>query len=317
VIVVPALHPAHDLVVGLDTFAVGAVNRAGPGAIALGVGGKSVNVALDVARMGVPVRLVVLADDTLRDALSTIATGLPDLELIVVPSPVASRTDIAIAARDALTVINATAADPGPEAMARVHSATVRALSAEDVLVLAGSTPAGTDGAVAAIASEAGTKRVRVIVDADGPALATLLAIRPTAVKVAAAEIAGFGDIGPRPTERRSAAAAPSSTPRPPRLASVPIVGVTDGAAGLRAWLPDGRAVRVLPPADLRVTSPLGAGDAVTAGLAIALADGQDPLEGFILGTAMAASTLGHLDARVEPGVVDAYRAGVRVSDLV
>jgi fructose-1-phosphate kinase PfkB-like protein len=316
-IVVPALHPAHDLIVRLDTFAVGAVHRAATGAIAVGVGGKSVNVALAVARMGTPVRLIVLADDALLDALRAVGAGLPDLELIAIPSPVTSRTDLAIAAGEGLTVINSTAADPGPEAVARVHASTLHGLSEEDVLVLAGSTPAGAEAAHPVIATHAASNHVRVIVDSDGPALAALLATRPTVVKVAAAEAARLAGTAPIPDQRQSARAVRPSAPRPAGLASVPIVGVTDGAAGLRAWLPDGRAVRVLPPSDVRVISSLGAGDAVTAGLAIALSRGDDPIDGFILGSAMAASTLDHLDSSVEPSVVDAYRAEVCVIDLV
>jgi sugar/nucleoside kinase (ribokinase family) len=96
----------------------------------------------------------------------------------------------------------------------------------------------------------------------------------------------------------------------------VPIAAITDGAAGLRAWFPDGRALRVLPPADLRVVANLGAGDAVTAGLAIALAREEDPLEGFVLGTAMAASTLDHLDPSVDPGAVAQLLPGVQVIPL-
>ena len=96
----------------------------------------------------------------------------------------------------------------------------------------------------------------------------------------------------------------------------MPIVGITDGAAGLRAWLPDGRGVRVLPPPELAVVATLGAGDAVTAGLAIALAGGNEPIDGFVLGTAMAASTLDHLDASVDRVAVDRLRKDVRVIPL-
>ena len=315
-IVIPALHPAYDLILSLDALRIGTIHRVAPGATAHGVGGKSVNVALDVARMGVPVRLIVLADERLADAIGAIAAGLPDLELVAIPSPVVSRTDLAIVTPDALTVINATAADPGTEAVARVHAATIQGLSTNDVLVLAGSTPAGTERAHAAIAAAATSRGVRTIVDADGPALAALLAIGPSAVKVASAEAERLGDPTQARDPRTSTTAVGSMAERPTGFGDVPIVGITEGPSGLRAWLPAGRTVRVVPPADVRVVSPLGAGDAVTAGLAIALARGDDPLDGLILGTAMAASTLGHLDASVEPGVVDAYRAGVRVIDL-
>jgi fructose-1-phosphate kinase PfkB-like protein len=316
-IVVPALHPAHDLIVSLDTLRVGAVHRAAPGAIATGVGGKSVNVALAVARMRIPVRLVILADDTLLEALDAIAAGLPDLELVAVPSPVPSRADLAIVSGDGLTVINTTAADPGAGAVAHVHAATLQGLSGTDVLVLAGSTPAGTEDAHPALATHSASKGIHTIVDADGPALAALLATGPTAVKVAAAEAASLGDRSPGPAGRKSGSAVGSARARPSGFESAPIVGITDGVAGLRAWLPDGRAVLVRPPVDLGVTSPLGAGDAVTAGLAIALDRGDDPLDGFILGTAMAASTLDHLDPSVRPDLVDRYRTAVSVIDLV
>ena len=60
----------------------------------------------------------------------------------------------------------------------------------------------------------------------------------------------------------------------------------------------------------------LGAGDAVTAGLAIALARGQDALDGFILGTAMAASTLDHLGASVDREATERLVKDVRVLPL-
>jgi sugar/nucleoside kinase (ribokinase family) len=71
-----------------------------------------------------------------------------------------------------------------------------------------------------------------------------------------------------------------------------------------------------MPPPDLSVVGTLGTGDAVTAGLAIALARGDDPLDGFVLGTAMAASTLDHLDPRVDRVVAERLLDAVRVIPL-
>jgi len=155
------------------------------------------------------------------------------------------------------------------------------------------------------MARGAASHGTRVVLDASGAALVRLIAARPEAVKVSAdeaRELGGEQDV--------------AGDVRPSRLATVPIVGVTDGAAGLRAWLPDGRALRVMPPPELAVMASLGAGDAVTAGLAIALAGGDDPLDGFVLGTAMAASTLDHLDASVDRAAVERLRKDVRVIPL-
>ena len=306
-IVVPALHPAHDVIVRVDSLSPGLVHRAGPDATRTGVGGKAVNVALAIAAMDVPVRLIVCGDAALLDGLDEHAARHPQLELVRVRSPVSTRTDIAIIDDDGrLTVINATAADPGPDVVDAVMAKTVDGLAAGDVLVLAGSTPDGTGRAHVAMSVAARDRGVHVVVDASGSALDGLLETRPAAVKVSVDEALELGGT-------RDASA---DGGRPGRLAEVPIVGITDGAAGLRAWLPDGRAMHVTPPPSLSVVATLGAGDAVTAGLAIALARGDDPLDGFVLGTAMAASTLDHLDPSVDRVAAERLRGAVRVGPL-
>jgi 1-phosphofructokinase len=295
-IVVPALHPAHDVVVRIDTLSLGTVHRVAVEEVFAGAGGKAVNVALAIAALDVPVRLIVLGDASLLAGLEAHADRYPALEVIPFPSPVPTRTDIALVeAHGRLTVINATAPDPGTAVVEAMIGATLDGIAPDDVVVLAGSTPEGTGEAHAAIAQAATTRDARVVVDASGPALTRLLQTRPEALKVSAAE----------------AADQPATTQE-----AIPIVGITDGRAGLRAWLPDGRAVRVLPPHDVQVVASLGAGDAVTAGLAIALARGDDPLDGFVLGTAMAASTLDHLGPNVDAAAVTDLRRRVRVIPL-
>ena len=203
-------------------------------------------------------------------------------------------------------MINATAADPGLDVVDAVMAKTVDDLAVGDVLVLAGSTPDGTGRAHVAMSLAARDRGVHVVVDASGSALDGLLETRPEAVKVSVDEALELGG-----TRDASADAG-----RPGRLAEVPIVGITDGAAGLRAWLPDGRAMHVTPPPSPSVVATLGAGDAVTAGLAIAIARGDDPLDGFVLGTAMAASTLDHLDPSVDRVAAERLRGAVRVGPL-
>jgi fructose-1-phosphate kinase PfkB-like protein len=306
-IVIPALHPAHDVIVRVDALEPGLVQRVGVEAMTTGVGGKAVNVALAIAAMDVRVRLVVCAEAAMHERLRVHAAGLPRLELTAVSSPVATRTDIAIVdATGRLTVINGTTADPGPDAIDAVVDRTLDGLADGDVVVLSGSTPDGTGAAHAEIAVAARGHGGRVIVDASGPGLAALLETQPAAVKISADEAHELMRSGDTALDGE----------RPPTLAAVPIVGITDGAGGLRAWLPDGRAVRVTPPPDLPVVATLGAGDAVTAGLAIALANGVDPLDGFILGTAMAASTLDHLGPSIDRVAAERLRASVHVSPL-
>ena len=84
-IVVPALHPAHDVIVRVDDLEPGVVLRVGMEAMLTGVGGKAVNVALAIAAMDVPVRLVVCGDETLLDGIRALAPGHPPL--VLVPRP--------------------------------------------------------------------------------------------------------------------------------------------------------------------------------------------------------------------------------------
>ena len=307
-IVVPALHPAHDVIVRVDAWSAGAVHRVNANALSAGPGGKAVNVALAIAAMDVPVRLVACGDEQLLERLRATAARYRQLQLVAVPSPVPTRTDIAIVdASGDLTVINATAGHPGATVVDAVTSASLDGVAVGDVLVLAGSTPDAMDAAHVRMARAAAERGVRIIVDAAGPGLTALLEARPDAVKISAGEaLELLGADAPTDAE--------GGPPSP--LQTVPIVGITDGAAGLRAWVAGAAAARVVPPPDVPVVATLGAGDAVTAGLAIALASGDDPLHGFVLGTAMAASTLDHLDARVDPLAVWRLRDAVRVIPL-
>jgi fructose-1-phosphate kinase PfkB-like protein len=289
-IVIPALHPSHEVIASVDHLALGDVQRTTR--VVAGIGGKAINAARFAAAMSAEIRLIVLGDERLLAAVaSDDVLGALAGSIVTIPSSVASRTDVAIVERNgSITVLNDTAGDPGTARIDAVVEATLAALQPEDVLVLAGTAPNGTAGILRRL-TMAGTERgARVIVDASGAWLREAMEGQPHAVKVNAAEAAEHGPIqGPE------------------------IVAVTDGSAGIRAWNGTGAPVRVVPPAGIRVVNSLGAGDAVTAGLAIALDRGQSAIEGLVLGTAMAAARLGHLELALRPADVERLRAGVRV----
>jgi len=113
-IVIPALHPARELLVRVDALRPGAVHRA-VGTIET-VGGKPINVARFVRLMGGDVRLIARVDPHLRDALlaDPVLGAGPDVELIATRVP--SRTDVTVIdAQGATTPINGTA-PPAPAA---------------------------------------------------------------------------------------------------------------------------------------------------------------------------------------------------------
>jgi fructose-1-phosphate kinase PfkB-like protein len=292
-IVIPALHPSHEVIASVDHLRVGDVQRTSR--VVAGIGGKAINVARFAAAMSAEIRLIVLGDERLLAAVAgDEVLGARTASIAAIPSSVPSRTDVAIVeGSGSVTVLNDTAADPGTARIDAVVEATLAALRPGDVLVLAGTTPNGTAGILRRLTLAGAERGARVIVDASGSWLREALEGQPYAVKVNAAEAAEAAEHGP--------------------IRGPEIVAVTDGPAGIRAWIGTGAPVRVVPPAGIRVVNPLGAGDAVTAGLAIALDRGQPAIEGLVLGTAMAAARLGHLELALRPADVERLRAGVRV----
>jgi len=259
-----------------------------------GVGGKSLNVARFVAAMRFPVRVVVLGDAPMLAAVGAdplLASATTSLH--PVPSPVTTRTDIAIVdGTGAVTVVNGTSEYPGEDALGQVVARTLEGIGHGDVLVLAGSSPAGTDDTYRLLGRAAAAAGARVIVDASGPWLRAALAAAPFALKISVEE-ATTGGID---------------------AASAPVVAVTEGPSGLRSWDDKGRGYRVLPPPGLSIVNPLGAGDAVTAGLAIELARGGTARAGLVLGTAMAAARLRHLEIALDPSEVATFLGRVMVT---
>ncbi len=297
-IVVPAVHPAWDLIATVDRLAPGRVHRAAR--LVTVVGGKAVNVARVAAALGADVRLILLADERLAAAVAEDVSLRPlNLRIQVVLSPVPSRSDLAIVERGGrLTVVNGRAADPGATARRQFEDACRAHVRSGDVLVLAGSAPPGATALIGRLAGAGRSAGARVVVDASGRCLRATLRAGPEAVKVSEAEVGG-----------------PVDGARPGLLASVPIVGITRGERGLRAWV-GARAVEVVHPGNVEVINPLGAGDAVTAGLAVSLAAGGDPIDGFALGVATATVRLRRLEPVVDAAEIRAVVPRIRVTRL-
>jgi fructose-1-phosphate kinase PfkB-like protein len=299
-IVIPALHPCHEVILLVEAFRPGTVGRAERTVV--GVGGKAINVARAVAATGASVRLVALADERLEAALRADPL-IRTMDITVVPSRVPSRTDVAIVdASASLTVLNARAADPGRAAIDAVMAGALGGLWKGDLLILSGSLPVGGEGAIARSIEAAHHLGARVALDASGPALVDGLAAVPDVLKVAVDELAAV-----------AGTTAAEALEQGPELApGIELVVLSHGSRGSRAWLGDG-PVDVRPPA-VSAVNPLGAGDALMAGLAVGLVNGQDPLEALVSATALAASTVERLDTAVDPRRATGLRTGVRVS---
>lgn len=295
---------AHEVILGVPRLAAGAVHRATEGHRR--VGGKGVNVARACGRMGEPVRLLAIADE--RGAAELAAE--PDLEgavVEVVPLPGHSRTDVIVAERGGrATVVNGVA-DTLPQGLAE-HAADllVGPLAPGDVLVLAGSLPRGAPiDLYATIVAAARSHGGVVLVDASGAWLRAAVPAAPDVCKVNVRELA----------EALGSDRATCWSRGPTLVPSVGSLVLTAASAGARVWA-DGRRCSIRVPRQ-RVVSGVGAGDAMTAGIAAGLAAGAALVDAVVKGAAWGAAAVRELDLTLDPEVARALLPEVRVTGCV
>ena len=228
----------------------------------------------------------------------------------------AAMSDIVGGSRRTVSVVSAATGgstlfnEPGP----RIHehewqaflAAFERRAATASVVVVSGSLPPGVpEDAYGRLTRLAHAASARVIVDADGSALARSLDAGPDAVKPNGAELrAASGIREPEPAMRWVLDAGARA------------VVATFGEDGIRAMTPTaGWSARLERP--ITGVNPTGAGDAVAAALAAGLEDGRDwpsMLEECVVwsAAAVAAPVAGDLD----PGVLAEARTFVRVGSV-
>jgi 1-phosphofructokinase family hexose kinase len=267
---------AHEVILEVPRLTVGSVHRASDGHQR--VGGKGVNVARACGRMGVPVRVVAMADG--RGAAELLAE--PDLvgsTVELVPLPGDARTDVIVAETGGrATVVNGTT-EPLPSALAkRAADLLMTGLSPGDLVVLAGSLPRGAPTEMyATIISEARRFGAQVLLDASGAWLRAALVAEPDVCKVNVRELADALGAHPRMCWARGG----------PLVPSVRSLVLSAAGRGARVWT-GGRRCSIHVPAQ-RVVSGVGAGDAMTAGMVAALAGGRPIREALQVGAACGA----------------------------
>ena len=295
-----------DRTIRLDELRPGEVLRARQAHAS--AGGKGVNVVRVAVALGQPAELVAF----LPQGRSGEAVGgwLADANVpfrgVAVPGEVRSAA-IMLEDDGRTTVLN----EPGPPASGAdwrdYRNAVRQRLAGHGVLVCSGSTPpASPDDAYARLVRIAAEHDAIAIVDATAATLAEALAAGPDVVTPNLAEaeelLAGSGrhavDAVEAAIPERAAEAARALVRRGARAAVV-----TAGAAGLA--LASKLGERWLDAPNVAALNPIGAGDALVAGLGSALERGE-PLEDAVIAGMAAAS------ASVEqqlPGRVDAARA--------
>ncbi|WP_328594948.1 1-phosphofructokinase family hexose kinase [Actinomadura macrotermitis] len=295
-------NPALDVTYRLPALRPHAANRVAH--VAAQAGGKGVNVSRVLHALGRPTLAVLpLGGETGRAVRR-------DLEEAGVPHEAVSiegetRRTVAVVDDVDTTMLNEAGPHVEEQEWAALRARVLQLLPAARVLVVSGSLPPGVPAqAGAGLVELAHARGVPVILDADGPALVAGLAVRPTAVKPNAAELAAATGID----DPAAAAAALLEAGAQAVVASL-------GPDGLLVRTPEG-CWRARPPGGV-AGNPTGAGDAVVAALATGLAERAPwPL---IAADATALSAAAVLAPRAGAFDADAYRrfaAAIRAERL-
>lgn len=314
------LNPSLDYLLAADTLAPGTLNRAQ--SAQLFAGGKGINLALMLARLGQPARALgffagptgrvlkeLLAAEGLCEALLPLAQG-------------ATRINLKWETPETETELNA----PGPAPDAEAMTALERQLAAippGDTLAAAGSLPAGLEAdTYARLLAPLAARGVRCVLDTSGEPLAAGLAARPFLIKPNLAELAGLtgqGElaelVGQAAQGGRPAAAGDENATSPPGGLALPKGGLTPAAAAAlqeamqtaralgaqnvlvslgsfgAALLAQSGAFFFQPAPAGRPVNTAGAGDSLLAGFLAGLARGESLPDALRLGVAAGSAT--------------------------
>lgn len=290
-IVVVCPNPAVDVTYRVDALEHGASHRVTD--VRSRPGGKGLNVARVLHQLGQPVRVLALgAGDTGRYCTDQLAQTGISLELTPTQEPT-RRTVTVVDRRDA-TVFN----EVGPTVTSTEWGTFLESFNNtvrdSPVAVLSGSLPPGVPTAgycqMVAMANEMG---VRCVLDTYGQPLREALTAAPEIVKPNAREAGDLLD-----TQLHGVADITRAAQDFIREGARSAV-ISAGAAGLVAVTPEG-AWHAAPP-ERRTGNPTGAGDALTAALALGLMRG-DGWETMLLdgvataAAAVVAGTAGEID---------------------
>jgi len=306
-----AANPSIDRLYELDRLTVGEIHR--PVAVVAVPGGKGLNAARAGAALGGSVTAVGIvggrAGDWIVERLAELGVGAR-----MAGTAVETRTCVSILDRStgALSEIYERGAEIEAAAWDALETIIRAELQAGDVAVVAvsGSLPRGAPsdgyGRIARIARER-ARPVDVLADTYGSALATVLAERPSVVKLNASEAAEASGIPVSDAATAADAAAALLD------AGASHVIVTLGPGGAVLVSADQR-IRLVPP-DVQGVYAVGSGDAFFGGLAVACARGDSVADAARLGLAAGiANALAPGAGVLDPTAIEAILDGVEVA---
>jgi 1-phosphofructokinase family hexose kinase len=332
VILAAGLSPAWQQIVLLDHLNVGKVNRARE--VHWCASGKVINVGLALKCLAAPPPLNkgglggVAPDIGLRQpergieslTLATIggstgeairrqsaAIGLP-ARWIETNSPTRVCTTILDATTGTTTELVDNAFPISADELIEFQDAYREESARSDVVALTGSFPAGVPATFYRDLLE--STPGRVVLDAQREPLLAALERRPFVVKPNREELGNTLGL-PVQTEEQLHAAMREVCRR-----GATWVVVSEGKE--RVWIGSEQALYSAQPPPVNVVNPIGCGDCLAAGIAVALARGEEMPDAVLLGMAAAAENAQHLlPARLDPQRVSKVRTQIELPQHV
>jgi 1-phosphofructokinase family hexose kinase len=269
VIVCLAANPSIDKLFEVERLVRGDIHR--PIGFEQTAGGKGLNVARAVSRLGGDVRAVaLLRGHTGKWLQETLASE--GVQGAFVWTHGENRSSLSVADRETggLTEFYENGWEVPSSAWPELADATVGFFGDATWLTISGSVPAGIDDpAYRDLVNEARAAGVRVALDAEGDRLRLALDARPDVVKVNSSEASGLLGV---PTARRDEAMAAAQKLRELAGGDGHVGIVTRGADGVVVAAPDGALYEGV--LYVRGRYPVASGDAFLAGLVVALDGG-------------------------------------------
>ena len=303
-ITVGGFNTSIDKAIDLEDLRPGTVNRARR--VQAWPGGKGLHVALTVAALGEPVRLVGLIDTAHRREFEDVL-GARGVEFHGVEARGGLRTCLAIRDQGGARMTEILEAGPElDEATREELRARLLTLAAESALaVLSGSLPPGFDeGTYGQLVTALRARDVRCLVDASGALLRGAVEARPFLIKPNRDEAEALTG------ESIDVPAVAARVARSLVARGIGLVVISLGAAG--AVAASDSAVAHAWVSVPGAAHPVGSGDCLLGGVAVALARGESLDDALRLGVACGgANTLSPETGWVRREDVDALRPRV------
>jgi len=276
-----------DYTLLLPEFRLGETLRATEAA--WGMGGKAADAAWILGRWGVPSLAMGFVAGQIGQRMEAMlrARGVAT-DFVEVEGETRLNVVVVCARSRQQSTLTANTLRVRPEHADELLARYIRALGQATCVVLGGSLPDGApDSLYSELISHARARNIPVIFDSSGAALRAGLAARPSLIKPNRSELAELtGHAVNNLEEGYQAARALRDTTGVDLIATL-------GDQGALALI--GERHYYIPPLSVTPVSTAGAGDAVLAGMAVALSRGESPEAGLRLGFALAGAVLGTL----------------------